>query len=127
VAGITLATGAQHSFTAETFEHVALAAGCQLVDGAGAATLNSTRCRAAFRLYVDLARSSSPRGVQNVESTRDAYFAGRGDDLLVAVSARRHGGPAGRRRAAAIAGTTSPEQAARQAQQAVQQFATAAR
>jgi multiple sugar transport system substrate-binding protein len=77
VAGITLATGAQDSFTAETFEHVALAAGCQLVDGAGAATLNSTQCRAAFRLYVDLARSSSPRGVQNVESTRDAYFAGR--------------------------------------------------
>jgi multiple sugar transport system substrate-binding protein len=77
MAGITLATKPADPFTAETFEHVALAAGCQLVDDRGRVSLTSPRCRAAFRLYAELARELSVGGVQDVESTRDAYFAGR--------------------------------------------------
>jgi multiple sugar transport system substrate-binding protein len=77
LAGITLATAAGAGFTAETFEHVALIAGCQLVNDVGAITLTSKRCLRAFRFYVDLARNASVEGPQDVDSTRDTYFAGR--------------------------------------------------
>jgi len=76
-AGITLATTAGDGFTAETFEHVALASGCQLVDDEGAVSLTSPGCRDAFARYARLARRYSPGGRQDVESTRDIYFAGR--------------------------------------------------
>jgi multiple sugar transport system substrate-binding protein len=56
-AGITLATAPGEAFTAQTFEHVALASGCQVVD--------------------DLARKYSPGGFQDVDTTRKAYFAGK--------------------------------------------------
>jgi multiple sugar transport system substrate-binding protein len=76
MAGITLAT-APTAFTSETFEHVALAAGCELIDSAGKVTLTSPECRYAFQLYLDLARNYSVPGSQDVDSTRDTYFAGR--------------------------------------------------
>jgi multiple sugar transport system substrate-binding protein len=41
MAGITLATKAGDGFTAETFEHVALAQGCQLVDDGGEVTFDT--------------------------------------------------------------------------------------
>src|SRR4051812_14693140 len=75
--GITLATAPGDTFTAQTFEHVALAAGCQVVDDAGRIRLTSPRCQRAFRTYVDLARRYSPREIQDVDSTRRTYFAGR--------------------------------------------------
>jgi ABC-type glycerol-3-phosphate transport system substrate-binding protein len=81
MAGITLAT-ADDSFTAETFEHVALAFGCQLVDGRGNVTLTSPACRRAFDYYVGLARRYSLKGPQDVDTTRDAYFAGRAAMIL---------------------------------------------
>jgi multiple sugar transport system substrate-binding protein len=74
-AGITLATDVS-AFTAETFEHVALAAGCELVDDAGEVTLDSPACRKAFAIYTDLARNSVG-GEQTADSTLRAYFAGR--------------------------------------------------
>jgi multiple sugar transport system substrate-binding protein len=77
MAGITLATKGGDGFTAETFEHVALAAGCQLVDAGGDVTLSSAKCRRAFSLYVELARRYSPGGVQDVDRTREMYFAGK--------------------------------------------------
>jgi len=80
--GITLATKGGDGFTAETFEHVALAAGCQLVDAGGAVSLDSPRCRRAFGLYVELARKFSPGGVQDVDRTRDTYFAGKAAMIL---------------------------------------------
>ena len=81
MAGITLATS-DATFTAETFEHVALAFGCQLVDGRGNVTLTSTACRRAFDYYVGLARRYSFKGPQDVDTTRDAYFAGRAAMIL---------------------------------------------
>jgi multiple sugar transport system substrate-binding protein len=77
MAGITLATSPEEGFMSESFEQIALAAGCQLVDDLGNITLTSRRCRRAFRFYTDLARNYSVGGVQTVDSTRDAYFAGR--------------------------------------------------
>jgi multiple sugar transport system substrate-binding protein len=82
MAGITLATEPGEGFTAETFEHVALAAGCQLVDEVGEVKLESPECVEAFRLYVDLARNLSPGGKQDVDTTRDHYFAGRAAMIL---------------------------------------------
>jgi multiple sugar transport system substrate-binding protein len=75
--GITLATAPGDTFTAQTFEHVALAAGCQVVDDQGRIRLVSARCERAFRLYVDLARNSSPQEIQDVGTTLKTYFAGR--------------------------------------------------
>ena len=82
MSGITLATKGGEQFTAETFEHVALAAGCQLVDAGGDVALTSDNCRRAFALYVELAREYSPGGAQEVESTRDTYFAGKAAMIL---------------------------------------------
>jgi multiple sugar transport system substrate-binding protein len=80
-AGITLATG-RDTFTSQSFEYVALAAGCQLVDDAGEVSLDSLACRRAFALYTELARRYSPGGKQDVDTTRDAYFAGRAAMIL---------------------------------------------
>jgi ABC-type glycerol-3-phosphate transport system substrate-binding protein len=76
IAGITLAT-APSPFTAETFEHVALAAGCQLLNERGNVTLTSPQCQSAFNFYIDLARNYSVEGSQDVDSTRDTYFSGQ--------------------------------------------------
>jgi multiple sugar transport system substrate-binding protein len=76
-AGITLATAPGQAFTAQTFEHVALAEGCQVVDDQGRIRLTSPRCEAAFRYYVELARRYSPSGFQDVDATRETYFAGK--------------------------------------------------
>jgi multiple sugar transport system substrate-binding protein len=81
VAGITLATTLS-PFTAETFELVALAAGCELLDDGGAVRLTSRECRYAFEVYLDLARNYSVAGSQDVDSTRDTYFAGRAAMIL---------------------------------------------
>ena len=75
--GITLATAAGDGFTAETFEHVALAKGCQMVDDAGEVTFDSPECVEALRWYGDLATNYSVEGAQDVDSTRGTYFAGR--------------------------------------------------
>ena len=77
MAGITLATKAGDGFTAETFEHVALAEGCQLVDDGGEVTFDSPQCVEALRWYGDIASNYSVKGAQDVDSTRGTYFAGR--------------------------------------------------
>jgi multiple sugar transport system substrate-binding protein len=77
VAGIALATAPGETFTAQTFEHVALAAGCRVVDDQRRIRLTSAACRRAFVLYAELARRWSPGGRQDVDTTREAYFAGR--------------------------------------------------
>jgi multiple sugar transport system substrate-binding protein len=75
--GITLATAAGDGFTAETFEHVALAEGCQMVNDAGDVTFDSPECVEALRWYGDVAGGYSVEGAQDVDSTRGTYFAGR--------------------------------------------------
>jgi multiple sugar transport system substrate-binding protein len=77
LAGITLATAAGDGFTAETFEHIALAEGCQMVDDAGEVTFDSPECVEALRWYGDIASNYSVEGAQDVDSTRGTYFAGR--------------------------------------------------
>jgi multiple sugar transport system substrate-binding protein len=77
MAGIVLATAPGDGFTAETFEHVALAKGCELVDEGGTVTIDSPECVDALTYYGDLARNFSVEGNQDVDSTRGTYFAGR--------------------------------------------------
>jgi multiple sugar transport system substrate-binding protein len=77
IAGIALATAPGDGFTAETFEHVALAFGCQLVDHAGTVTIDSRECVDALEWYGDVARNHALPGKQDVESTRAAYLEGR--------------------------------------------------
>jgi multiple sugar transport system substrate-binding protein len=75
--GITLATAPGDGFTHETFEHVGLAMGCQLVNDQGDVQFTSPQCVEALRYYGDLARNYSVEGNQDVDSTRGTYFAGR--------------------------------------------------
>ncbi|MFI7692803.1 ABC transporter substrate-binding protein [Nonomuraea sp. NPDC049655] len=77
VAGITLAIAPKDSFTAQSFEHVALANGCQLVDNSGNVTLDSPQCVKAFDFYAKLAKNYSVKGKQDVDSTRATYFSGK--------------------------------------------------
>ncbi|HET9290629.1 MAG TPA: extracellular solute-binding protein [Actinomycetes bacterium] len=77
MAGIVAATKADDSFTQQTFEYLAVANGCQLVDQAGAITLTSKPCRDTFQFYVDLLRTGSVKGAQDATSTRAAYLAGK--------------------------------------------------
>jgi multiple sugar transport system substrate-binding protein len=75
--GITAATDGGAVFTQQTFEHFALANGCQLVDDAGKITLNSPECVEAVTFFDDLLSNYSPAGVQDVVTTRATYFAGQ--------------------------------------------------
>ena len=75
-AGIVAATAPSDSFTQQTFEWVALANGCQLVDDAGNVTLNSPQCQEAFNFYGPMMKSSSVPGNQDADTTRATYFAG---------------------------------------------------
>lgn len=75
--GITLATDPSDAFTTQTFEYLALANGCELVDHRGRITVDSPECERAFRLVQDLTHKYSPAGLQDVDSTRATYFAGR--------------------------------------------------
>lgn len=77
LAGITLSTDPAAVFTQQTFEHFALANGCQLVNDAGEVTLSSSNCQEAIAFFAELANDYSPGGTQDVESTRATYFAGQ--------------------------------------------------
>ncbi len=77
VAGFAGATAAGDAFTQQTFEHIALANGCEMVDPAGEITIASPACVAAFTFYRDLITGSSVPGAQDVDSVRATYFAGQ--------------------------------------------------
>jgi multiple sugar transport system substrate-binding protein len=76
VAGITAATAPGDGFTQETFEHIALANGCQLVDDSGEITLDSPECVGALDFYGELMSEHSLEGNQDVDTTRATYFSG---------------------------------------------------
>jgi multiple sugar transport system substrate-binding protein len=77
VAGFVGATIAGDAFTQQTFEHVALANDCEMVDPDGQVALDSPRCVAAFAFYDDLIRNHSVKGAQDTDTTRATYFAGK--------------------------------------------------
>jgi multiple sugar transport system substrate-binding protein len=77
VAGISLATVANDSFTSQTFENFALGNNCQLVDEAKNVQLESPQCVQTFQLYGDLIKNWSVPGAQDVDTTRATYFSGK--------------------------------------------------
>ncbi len=76
LAGFTGATAAGDAFTQQTFEHLALANGCELVDDSGRVALDSPECVDAFAFYGDLVQNYSVSGAQDVDTVRAQYFAG---------------------------------------------------
>lgn len=77
VAGFVGATAPGDAFTAQTFEHVALGNGCELVDADGNVTIGDTQCVDALSFYGDLIRDYSVPGAQDVDTTRASYFSGQ--------------------------------------------------
>ena len=75
-AGIVAATAPADSFTQQSFEFVAVANGCQLVDDSGNITLNSPACQETFNFYANLIKETSVAGNQDADTTRATYFAG---------------------------------------------------
>ena len=76
IAGIVAATAPADSFTQQTFEHAAVANGCQLTDDEGNVTLDSPNCAETFDFYANLIKSGSVAGNQDADTTRATYFAG---------------------------------------------------
>lgn len=76
VAGFVGATGPGQAFTEQTFEHIALANNCQLVDDAGEIVFDSPECVEALTFYSDLIQNYSVPGAQDVDTVRANYFAG---------------------------------------------------
>ena len=74
--GITAANDPGQVFTQQTFEHVALANGCELVDASGNVTLDSSNCVEAIEFYADLLRNYGAPATEGVVETRARYFAG---------------------------------------------------
>lgn len=77
VAGFVGATIPGDAFTEQTFEHVALGNGCQLIGDDGEVALDSPECVTAFEFYGDLIENYSVPGGQDVDTTRASYFAGQ--------------------------------------------------
>jgi len=75
--GITASNDPSAVFTQQTWEHFALANGCELVDDSGTVTLDTPQCVEALEFYTNLLENYSPAGLQDVVSTRATYFAGQ--------------------------------------------------
>ncbi|MGH3914546.1 MAG: ABC transporter substrate-binding protein [Pseudonocardiaceae bacterium] len=77
VAGFVGSTTPGDSFTQQSFEQLALANGCELVDASGEVSLDSSSCVAGFAFYDNLIRNYSVVGTQDSDTTRATYFAGK--------------------------------------------------
>ncbi|WP_369195364.1 ABC transporter substrate-binding protein [Streptomyces djakartensis] len=80
--GISAATDPSDAFTSQSFESIALANDCQLVNDRHEVALESPQCETAFRTYDRLARDYGAPGTQTVDSTRATYFAGRSSMII---------------------------------------------
>ena len=82
VPGFVGANVAGDAFTEQTFEEIGLGNGCELVDDSGEVTFDSDECVAALDFYGQLQQDYSVAGAQDVDTTRAAYFAGKGAMLI---------------------------------------------
>ncbi|MFD5571202.1 ABC transporter substrate-binding protein [Streptomyces cadmiisoli] len=80
--GISAATDPSDVFTSQSFESIALANDCQLVDDRHEVALDSPQCATAFRTYDQLTRAYGAPGTQTVDSTRATYFSGRSSMII---------------------------------------------
>src|SRR3954468_10326790 len=82
VAGFLGAHVAGDAFTEQTFEEIGLGNNCQLVDNDGNVPFDSDECIEALDFYGQLQQNYSVAGAQDVDTTRAAYFAGKGAMLI---------------------------------------------
>jgi multiple sugar transport system substrate-binding protein len=82
VAGFIGANVAGDAFTEQTFEELGLGNNCQLVNDSGEVTFDSPECVAGLNFYGTLQQDYSVAGAQDVDTTRAAYFAGKGAQLI---------------------------------------------
>lgn len=82
VSGFIGANVAGDAFTEQTFEEIGLGNGCELVNDSGEVTFDSDECVAALDFYGQLQQDYSVAGAQDVDTTRAAYFAGKGAMLI---------------------------------------------
>ena len=75
--GITSSNDGGIVFTQQTFEHFALANGCQMIDSGGNVTLDTPECVEAITFYTDLLDNYGPDGIEGVVETRARYFDGK--------------------------------------------------
>ncbi|MDQ1583696.1 MAG: multiple sugar transport system substrate-binding protein [Microbacteriaceae bacterium] len=73
VAGDSPSTG----YTQQVFEFIALANGCDLVNGSGKVTLSSKACVDAFDFYGNLVHNYSVPGAMDSTSTKTTYMGGK--------------------------------------------------
>jgi multiple sugar transport system substrate-binding protein len=77
VSGFVIPTESNLINTHRSFEHLALANNCQLVDEAGEILLLEPECREALDFYFTIVNQFSPPGVQTDTSARNAFLDGR--------------------------------------------------
>lgn len=77
VSGLVIPTESNLINTHRSFEHLALANNCQLVDESGEILLLEPACRAALDFYFSIVNQYSPPGVQTDTSARNAFLDGR--------------------------------------------------
>lgn len=68
--------------TTRTFEQMAIANGCQLIDGRGELQILEPVCRDALEFYRFLCNTYCPPGVQTEVSALNAYLSGRSGIIL---------------------------------------------
>ncbi|MCU1412978.1 MAG: bicyclomycin resistance protein [Microbacteriaceae bacterium] len=77
MAGFVGGDSASTDFTESTFEWLALANGCQLVNSKGTVTLDSKSCQDAFSFYGNLIKNYSIPGANDSTASKTAYMGGK--------------------------------------------------
>lgn len=77
ISGIVIPTESNLVTTQRAFEHLAIANGCQLIDGKGEVHLLDEACVEAIDFYFSIVNQFSPTGVQTDTSARNAFLEGR--------------------------------------------------
>jgi multiple sugar transport system substrate-binding protein len=77
LAGFVGGDSASTDFTQSTFEWIALANGCQMVNSKGKVTLDSAACQKAFSFYGNLIKNYSIPGANDSTASKTAYMGGK--------------------------------------------------
>ena len=84
--GLVIPTESNLISTHRSFEHLAIANGCQLVDEAGEILLLEPACRDALDFYFAIINQYSPPGVQTDTSARNAFLDDRTAMIMTSPS-----------------------------------------
>lgn len=77
LAGFVAANRPGQTFTQQSFEHIAHANGCELVNAEGGIIFDSPQCVGALGFYRDMLNNYSVPGPQDIDTVRAAYFSGK--------------------------------------------------